>query len=166
MFQEYDYLFDAARLHQFVDGRRLMQTILWATITYYGTVVYFYLCFGEQELASLAGTIFPSLDDAIEQVLKLALKLHKNRPRIMIRVVWPLFMAGIATRDEIYQDWVSIRLKELGRCGINFSHISEIYNNITQENITKRLSGKEKPSLFLKNIRETLRNVRGENFLL
>lgn len=143
-----------------------MQTILWAIITYYGTVVYFYVCSGEHQLASLDETVFPSLEQAVSRVLNLALKVHKNRPRIMIRIAWPLFMAGIATQDEVHQDWVSDRLKELRRCGINFSHISDIYNDITNAKVAKRLIGKETTSSFIKNIRKMLEDVKGENFLL
>lgn len=48
----------------------------------------------------------------------------------MIRIAWPLFVAGIATSDRIYQDWVSIRLRELGRYGQNFTGVSKRFDEI------------------------------------
>lgn len=67
---------------------------------------------------------------AVSQVLELGLKLHRSRPRLMVRITWPLFLAGIATSDRIYQDWVSIRLRELGRYGQNYARISLRFDEI------------------------------------
>lgn len=72
------------------------------------------------------------LNSAISQVLELSLKLHKSRPRQMVRITWPLFIAGIATSDKIYQDWVSIRLREIGRYGQNFARVSQRFDEIIQ----------------------------------
>jgi hypothetical protein len=52
----------------------------------------------------------------------------------MVRIVWPLFIAGIATSDQIYQDWVSIRLRELGRYGQNYERICRRFGEIIQGN--------------------------------
>ncbi|XHF96726.1 hypothetical protein AWENTII_000345 [Aspergillus wentii] len=114
------------------DGRRVMETIYWASITYYGTIVYFYLCFGSLIPTGYAEPRWLSCSDAVSQVLELALKLHRSRPRLMARITWPLFMAGIATSDRIYQDWVSIRLRELGRYGQNFTRVSHRFDEIIQ----------------------------------
>ncbi|PYI31928.1 C6 zinc finger domain protein [Aspergillus indologenus CBS 114.80] len=99
-------------------SRRVLETIFWATITFYGTIVYFHLCFKDTT--------------AVNQVLSLSLKLHRSRPHLMVRIIWPLFIAGIATPDRIYQDWVSIRLQELGRYGLNYSRVSRRFDEIVE----------------------------------
>jgi hypothetical protein len=117
------------------NGRRVMETIYWAAITFYSTMIYFHLCF--QDIVNKApGTqiniSFMSLGAAVSHVLELSLKLHRTRPRLMVRITWPLFIAGIATSDQIYQDWVSIRLRELGRYGQNYERISRRFDEIIQ----------------------------------
>ena len=72
------------------------------------------------------------LAGAVSEVLELSLKLHRSKPWLMIRIAWPLFLAGIATHDQIYQDWVSIRLRELGRYGQNFTRVSQRFDEIIQ----------------------------------
>ena len=114
-----------------------METIFWSAITYYGTVVYFHLCFGDlvAHRPKLHTTLLP-LKTAVSLVLELSLKLHRSRPRLLVRITWPLFIAGIATSDQIYQDWVSIRLRELGRYGQNYDRISRRFDEISQEDHT------------------------------
>ena len=114
------------------DGRRVLETIYWASITYYSTIVYFYLCFKDRIPEQYTQPRWMSLNSAVSQVLELSLKLHRSRPRLMVRITWPLFIAGIATPDRIYQDWVSIRLRELGRYGQNFARVSKRYDEIIQ----------------------------------
>lgn len=114
-----------------------METVFWSAITYYGTIVYFHLCF--QDLVNDWPSIqsynsIITLSTAVSQVLELSLKLHRSRPRLMVRIVWPLFIAGIATSDRIYQDWVSIRLRELGRYGQNYDRICRRFEEIIQGN--------------------------------
>ncbi|KAL5362994.1 hypothetical protein BJX96DRAFT_111547 [Aspergillus floccosus] len=134
---EYDMLLASAQSAPSVEivpaGRRVMETILWAAITYYSTIVYFYLCFPAPS-ASQHQQHHPllSLAAAVSRVLELALKLHRSRPRLMLRIVWPLFIAGIATPDKIYQDWVSIRLRELCKYGQNYARVSSRYDEIIQ----------------------------------
>ncbi|KAJ5086462.1 hypothetical protein NUU61_007769 [Penicillium alfredii] len=115
------------------DGRRVMETIYWSSITYYSTIVYFHLCFretlSESSNEQSDAQILP-LNNAVSQVLGLSLKLHHSRPRLMVRITWPLFIAGIATSDRIYQDWVSIRLRELGRYGQNYTRISRRFDEV------------------------------------
>lgn len=119
-----------------------METVYWASITFYSTMVYLHLCAAEppdqqrQQEQQDPGKqekkrqrILP-LGEAVSLVLELALKLHRSRPRQMVRIVRPLFLAGIATRDQIYQDWVSIRLRELGRYGQNFSRVSRQFDEM------------------------------------
>lgn len=110
-----------------------METIYWSSITYYSTIVYFYLCFretlSESSNEQSDAQILP-LNNAVSQVLGLSLKLHHSRPRLMVRITWPLFIAGIATSDRIYQDWVSIRLRELGRYGQNYTRISRRFDEV------------------------------------
>ncbi|KAJ5714109.1 uncharacterized protein N7483_011290 [Penicillium malachiteum] len=115
--------------------RRVMETIYWASITFYSTMVYFHLCF--QDILNNSPETYVrgelmSLKTAVSHVLELSLKLHRSRPRLMVRITWPLFIAGIATSDQIYQDWVSIRLRELGRYGQNYGRISQRYDEIIQ----------------------------------
>lgn len=119
-------------------GRRIMETIFWSAITYYSTVVYFHLCFedlvtGQPDLqtSNLQTSMLP-LATAVSLVLELSLKLHRSRPPVLVRITWPLFIAGIATTDPIYQDWVSIRLRELGRYGQNYNRISSRFDEISQ----------------------------------
>ncbi|GKZ25059.1 hypothetical protein AbraIFM66951_000517 [Aspergillus brasiliensis] len=114
------------------DGRRVMETIFWASITYYGTIVYFHLCFKDTLAKELQGAGMMALHDAVSLVLELSLKLHRSRPHLMVRITWPLFIAGIATSDRIYQDWVSFRLRELGRYGLNYSRVSARFDEIIQ----------------------------------
>ncbi|KAJ5802512.1 C6 zinc finger domain protein [Penicillium pulvis] len=136
---EYDTLLTSAKVAQSCDsvgdGRRVMETIYWAAITFYSTMVYFHLCF-QDTLNKSPGTqvniSFMSLSAAVSHVLELSLKLHRTRPRLMVRITWPLFTAGIATSDQIYQDWVSIRLRELGRYGQNYDRISRRFDEIIQ----------------------------------
>lgn len=109
-----------------------METIYWASITYYSTIVYFYLCFKDLIPEGYTQHRWVSLNNAVSEVLELSLKLHRSRPRLMIRIAWPLFIAGIATPDKIYQDWVSIRLRELGRYGQNFARVSQRFDEIIQ----------------------------------
>lgn len=105
-----------------------METVYWASITFYSTIVYLHLCTEAPEQREQQE--IPSLGEAVSLVLELALKLHRSRPRLMVRIVWPLFLAGIATRDAIYQDWVSIRLRELGRYGQNYSRVSRHFDEM------------------------------------
>lgn len=72
------------------------------------------------------------LSSAVSLVLEQSLKLHRSRPHLIVRIPWPLFLAGIATSDRIYQDWVSIRLKELGRFGHNYTRIAHRFDEIIQ----------------------------------
>ncbi|KAJ6091960.1 hypothetical protein N7467_003929, partial [Penicillium canescens] len=137
---EYDTLLTSAKRANNCDvagDRRVMETVFWSAITYYGTIVYFHLCFQDlvNDWPSIQNynSIIP-LSTAVSQVLELSLKLHRSRPRIMIRIVWPLFIAGIATSDQIYQDWVSIRLRELGRYGQNYDRICRRFEEIIQGN--------------------------------
>jgi hypothetical protein len=113
-----------------------METIFWSAITYYGTIVYFHLCFQDlvsnrPEIQSYNHSILP-LTTAVSLVLELGLNLHRSRPRLVVRITWPLFIAGIATSDRIYRDWVSIRLRELGRYGQNYDLISRRFDEIIQ----------------------------------
>lgn len=112
-----------------------METIFWSAITYYGTVVYFHLCFeglvtGRPKFQTYNHSILP-VTTAVSLVLELSLKLHRSRPRLLVRITWSLFIAGIATSDRIYQDWVSIRLRELGRYGQNYARISRRFDEIS-----------------------------------
>lgn len=113
-----------------------METIFWSAITFYGTIVYFHLCFedilkDQPDLQNSERDILP-LNTTVSQVLALSLKMHRSRPRLLVRITWPLFIAGIATSDRIYQDWVSIRLRELGRYGQNYERISRRFDEISQ----------------------------------
>lgn len=137
--QEYDTLLTSAKVAQSCDsvgdGRRVMETIYWAAITFYSTMVYFHLCFQDtlnKGPDTQVNISFMSLSAAVSHVLELSLKLHRTRPRLMVRITWPLFIAGIATSDQIYQDWVSIRLRELGRYGQNYDRISRRFDEIIQ----------------------------------
>lgn len=109
-----------------------METVFWASITYYSTIVYFYLCFGGLMPERHTQYRWLPLTSAVSEVLELSLKLYRSKPRLMIRIAWPLFVAGIATTDRIYRDWVSIRLRELGRYGQNFTRVSQRFDQITK----------------------------------
>lgn len=111
-----------------------METVYWASITFYSTIVYLHLCTTEGPERN-QGIL--SRDEAVSLVLELALKLHRSRPRLTVRIVWPLFLAGIATRDAIYQDWVSIRLRELGRYGQNYSRVSRHFDECVRQDLDR-----------------------------
>ncbi|KAJ5366556.1 hypothetical protein N7541_000497 [Penicillium brevicompactum] len=116
--------------------RRVMETVFWSAITFYGTIVYFHLCFedalnNQPDFQINQHNMIP-LTTAVSLVLDLSLKVHRSRPRLLVRITWPLFIAGIATSDRIYQDWVSIRLRELGRYGQNYERISRRFDEISQ----------------------------------
>lgn len=154
--QEFDLLLSSAKAAPSCeivgDGRRVMETVYWASITFYSTIVYLHLCTAETPEQQQSGNAEREQEsgkekqgqehhrrrqqhilargEAVSLVLELALKLHRSRPRLMVRIVWPLFLAGIATRDPIYQDWVSIRLRELGRYGQNYSRVSRHFDGI------------------------------------
>ncbi|KAL3481767.1 hypothetical protein BJX99DRAFT_253292 [Aspergillus californicus] len=135
--EEYDVLLSSAKSAQSCDiastGRRVMETIYWASITFYGTIVYFYLCSREthqfNDQAQHDSRLIP-LETAVSYVLELSLRLHRSRPRLMLRIAWQIFIAGIATQDRIYQDWVSIRLRELACYGRNFTRLGDRYDEI------------------------------------
>ncbi|KAJ5741510.1 C6 zinc finger domain protein [Penicillium manginii] len=136
---EYDTVLTTARAapscESIGDNRRVMETVYWSAITFYSTVVFFHLCFQDilnKYPATQARNNLISLQTAVSQVLELSLKLHRSRPRLMVRIAWPLFLAGIATPDQIYQDWVAIRLRELGRYGQNYTRISKRFDEIIQ----------------------------------
>ncbi|KAJ5098928.1 hypothetical protein N7532_005929 [Penicillium argentinense] len=135
---EYDTVLTTARAApscEAVGDRRVMETVYWSAITFYSTIVFFHLCFQDilnKAPATAARVNLISLHSAVSQVLELSLKLHRSRPRLMVRIAWPLFLAGIATPDRIYQDWVAIRLRELGRYGQNYSRISRRFDEIIQ----------------------------------
>ncbi|KAF7591192.1 hypothetical protein BBP40_001851 [Aspergillus hancockii] len=133
---EYDLLLTTAKSAPSCEivppNRRVLETIYWASITFYSTIVCFHLCFHDILPSPPVPSRFPSLASSVSQVLELALKLHRSRPRLMVRIVWPLFVAGIATPDQIYQDWVSIQLKELGRYGENFTRVSGRFDEIVK----------------------------------
>ncbi|CAG8112763.1 unnamed protein product [Penicillium olsonii] len=136
---EYDTVLISAKRSPTCDvagDRRVMETIFWSAITFYGTIVYFHLCFddlvkNQSGLENNERNILP-LTTAVSLVLELSLKMHRSRPRLLVRIVWPLFIAGIATSDRIYQDWVSIRLRELGRYGQNYERISRRFDEVSQ----------------------------------
>ncbi|OOQ85312.1 C6 zinc finger domain protein [Penicillium brasilianum] len=135
---EYDTVLTAVRTSQSCDigaGRRVLETSHWAAITFYSTIVFFHLCF-QDIINKHPGTQVHSklmpLSSAVSLVLELSLKLHRSRPHLIVRITWPLFLAGIATSDRIYQDWVSIRLKELGRFGQNYTRIGLRFDEIIQ----------------------------------
>lgn len=142
--QEYDTVLTTAETSRSCEtigeDRRVMETIYWSSITYYSTIVYFYLCFQDlldRHSGSNSAPINRSnklmpLSAAVSQVLELSLKLHRSRPHLMVRITWSLFIAGVATSDKIYRDWVSIRLRELSRYGQNFSRISDRFDEIVQ----------------------------------
>ncbi|KAJ5783216.1 hypothetical protein N7457_004990, partial [Penicillium paradoxum] len=121
------------------DGRRVFQMIHWASIIFHRTIVFFHLCFqdilNDQPTFRVRGTLL-SLPGAASHVLELSLKFHHTQPRLMVRITWPLFSAGIATSDEIYKDWVSIQLRQLGRYGQIFSHIGRRFDEIIQGSYT------------------------------
>ncbi|OJJ48602.1 hypothetical protein ASPZODRAFT_1631609 [Penicilliopsis zonata CBS 506.65] len=112
------------------DGRRVVETIYWSSIAFYGAVVYFYLCFRHQVPNEWNPPRGLSLEEAVSHVLELSLKMHRSRPRLMVRIACPLFLAGIATTDKIYQDWVSVRLKDLRGYGQNFARISARFDEL------------------------------------
>lgn len=98
---------------------------------------------------------FPNLmplHTAISNVLELSLKLYRSRPRVLTRITWPLFIAGIATPDKIYQDWVSVRLCELGRYGQNFARISERFDEIIRSGADENIHHAIQPTLNLSTI--------------
>ncbi|KAJ6131191.1 C6 zinc finger domain protein [Penicillium sp. IBT 18751x] len=135
---EYDTVLMTAKSSASCDvtaDRRVLETVYWSAITFYSTIVFFHICF-QGILNKHPGTQVHSnlmtLCDAVSQVLELSLKLHRSRPRLMIRIIWPLFLAGIATSDQIYQDWVAIQLRELGRFGENYTRISRRFDEIIQ----------------------------------
>ncbi|KAJ5137877.1 hypothetical protein N7526_004110 [Penicillium atrosanguineum] len=135
---EYDTVLVTAKTSPSCDApgdRRVLETVCWSAITFYSTVVFFHLCF-QSILNKHPGTQvhdnLMTLPDAVSQVLELSLKVHRSRPRLMIRIIWPLFLAGIATSDQIYQDWVAIQLRELGRFGENYTRISRRFDEIIQ----------------------------------
>ncbi|KAL3457046.1 hypothetical protein BJX64DRAFT_296243 [Aspergillus heterothallicus] len=137
--EEYDVVLSSAKAARSCDiagsGRRVMETTYWASITFYGTIVYFYFCTkqlrkgSDLESQSHISRLLP-LETAVSHVLELSLRLYRSRPRLMLRIPWQLFIAGIATSDTIYQDWVSIRLRELGKYGRNFLRLSDRYDEI------------------------------------
>ncbi|KAJ5281329.1 hypothetical protein N7478_006701 [Penicillium angulare] len=136
---EYDTLLTSAKSSSSCESigsdRRVMETVYWASITFYSTMIYFHLCFQEVLNKGSSTQIhgsFMTLSTAVSHVLELSLKLHRSRPRLMVRITWPLFIAGIATSDRIYQDWVSIRLRELSRYGQNYGRISKRFDEIIQ----------------------------------
>jgi hypothetical protein len=112
-----------------------LETSHWAAITFYSTIVLFHLCFQDiinKHPGTQVHTKLIPLSSAVSLVLELSLKLHRSRPHLIVRITWPLFLAGIATSDRIYQDWVSIRLKELGRFGQNYTRIGRRFDEIIQ----------------------------------
>ncbi|KAL2848426.1 hypothetical protein BJY01DRAFT_211993 [Aspergillus pseudoustus] len=137
--EEYDIVLSSAKSAPSCDiagpGRRVLETMYWASITFYGTLVYFHLC--TKQLMQRSGlpksppiSRLIQVETAVSHVLELSLRLYRSRPRLMLRIPWQLFIAGIATSDNIYQDWVSIRLRELGRYGRNFTRLSDRYDEI------------------------------------
>ncbi|EPS32163.1 hypothetical protein PDE_07123 [Penicillium oxalicum 114-2] len=119
----------------FLTSRRIIETSYWATITFYSTIVFYHLCFRDitTQHAQAQAPPYPpfmSLTTAVSLILDLSLKLYRSKPHLIVRITWPLFLAGVATSDQIYQDWVSIRLRELGRFGQNFARISQRFDEI------------------------------------
>ncbi|KAF3385094.1 hypothetical protein F1880_002222 [Penicillium rolfsii] len=151
---EYDTVLTTVKSSQSCDigeGRRVMETSHWAAITFYSTVVFFHLCFQDiinKHPGTEVHTKLMPLSSAVSLVLELSLKLHRSKPHLMVRITWPLFLAGIATSDRIYQDWVSIRLKELGRFGQNYTRIGRRFDEIIQG---EHLNVSERDFPFLAN---------------
>lgn len=99
-------------------------------------IIYFHLCSLDSGLSDSNIEQYHNiigLQSAVSHVLDLSLKVYRSRPRLIARITWPLFIAGIATTDKIYQDWVSIRLNELGRYGQNYARISERFDEIIRQ---------------------------------
>jgi hypothetical protein len=108
---------------------RVYEMNLWASIHFYGVSVYWFLCFPSlSELCLSSRKLF--FDSAVTNLLEFCLKLYRFKPRLLMRIIWPLFVAGLATSDSIHQDWIEIRLREMSSFGANYAAVSSQFQEI------------------------------------
>lgn len=68
---------------------------------------------------------------ALEGILQIALKIYETDGDVaLMRVAWPLMLAGIETRESLQQDWVLERFNSLSTLGTNFARASECVKHI------------------------------------
>ncbi|KAH7360349.1 hypothetical protein BKA65DRAFT_547072 [Rhexocercosporidium sp. MPI-PUGE-AT-0058] len=58
---------------------------------------------------------------SLREIMTLAFKSFKHEgDTAMMRISWPLFMAGLETDDLLHREWIFDRFRSLGRFGMNF----------------------------------------------
>lgn len=58
---------------------------------------------------------------SLREIMTLAFKSFKHEgDTAMMRISWPLFMAGLETDDLLHREWILERFRSLGRFGLNY----------------------------------------------
>ncbi|KAG4434825.1 hypothetical protein IFR05_009696 [Cadophora sp. M221] len=58
---------------------------------------------------------------SLREIMTLAFKSFKHEgDTAMMRITWPLFMAGLETDDLLHREWILDRFRSLGRFGMNY----------------------------------------------
>ncbi|KAH9223915.1 hypothetical protein DL95DRAFT_440081 [Leptodontidium sp. 2 PMI_412] len=58
---------------------------------------------------------------SLREIMTLAFKSFKQEgDTAMMRITWPLFMAGLETDDLLHREWILDRFRNLGRFGMNY----------------------------------------------
>ncbi|KAH6681127.1 hypothetical protein F5X68DRAFT_263472 [Plectosphaerella plurivora] len=106
-------------------GEGLTMTLCWVIPHYHASVLDFLHACGPQQ------TDDPRRFAAARDILKLAIYGYdKQGTPALVRVAWPLFMAGLETPDLFQQDWIVDRFKELGSYGRSYQTAADLLEKI------------------------------------
>lgn len=110
-------------------GHELAVTMCWVMPHYFASVLDIMNASGQND------TDDPKRTEAVQTVLKLALHAYHNQGApAMVRVAWPILMAGIEAPDPFQQQWAVDRLKELASFGECYqmaaSHLEKIQREL------------------------------------
>lgn len=70
---------------------------------------------------------------ALSSILKICTIVHETEGKASLsRCNWPLFVAGVETRDVVHQNWCVERLDSLGGQGINNERATRVLRAVVQ----------------------------------
>lgn len=71
---------------------------------------------------------------ALSRILTIATIVHETEgPSSLSRHSWPLWIAGIETRDPVYQNWIVERMDELSTYGNNVMRAAKLLKAVIEK---------------------------------
>ncbi|PVH84865.1 hypothetical protein DL98DRAFT_410525 [Cadophora sp. DSE1049] len=80
---------------------------------------------------------------SLREIMTLAFKSFKHEgDTAMMRISWPLFMAGLETDDLLHREWILDRFRSLGRFGLNYKRAFLLLETVMekQEKLGERVN--------------------------